>query len=213
MRTPNYLVIDIETTGFHKYDDDILSFGFIRFSPDWQIASSGTLYFYRDHFNVESNAQQIHGLTREFLLQHKHEFILNLSTMYTLMHSSIIVGKNSNEFDIPRIIAFLQKYAPDLAELNIRQTIDIQHKYMPLFRDMYLKRFGTTTKKKGTLGELVEMENVQDSAKSLYKELTGDSDARLHDALYDGCCTYLLLKQLVTKYAQMDMGLEVPDDV
>ena len=128
-------VIDIETTGWLEFDkstgsstlsdgSEILEVGFITFDMNTiKILSHGTLYFYKPYFNVESDAQRVHGLTREFLKQYESQFNRNLVALNSLIQNTCIIGKNSRKFDMPYIKAFLKKHAPesfDIEDLTIK---------------------------------------------------------------------------------------------
>ena len=56
-----YTFIDIETTGLIKFDannvliPDLLEFSYLIVdTKDWAIIKYGNLYFYQDHFDIES---------------------------------------------------------------------------------------------------------------------------------------------------------------
>lgn len=189
-------VIDIETTGLGKFTDDILEVGYIRCNLDTEIVGYGSLYFYKPEFKVESAAQQIHGLTREFLEPYAQDFEKNLAILYTLMYDAIIVGKNSNSFDIPFIKQFLMRYAGSLGEPYIRKSIDVQSLLANEYQNWYYERNGMKTKKKGKLMELAEMVGLTDNAiGAKFAEAFPDCGrSGAHNALYDAFVTMLLLR-------------------
>ena len=139
-------ILDIETTGFLSFDTrmvpnprgfgdpieqsvlsdrcEILEVGFINIDIESAaMVNHGTLYFYKPYFQVESDAQRIHGLTREFLQQYEGDFENNLIALNTLMQNAIIIGKNSQTFDIPVIKAFIEKHGG--RPLDIQTTVGL----------------------------------------------------------------------------------------
>ena len=178
-------ILDIETTGFLSFDTitlpnpagygepiqksqlsdncEILEVGFINIDIDSaKMLSHGTLYFYKPYFHVESDAQRIHGLTRDFLQQFEQDFEKNLIALNALMQNAVIIGKNSTAFDIPVIKAFLEKHGG--IELDIKRTttllnmkgynggyvsyggdiisLDMQTFYKERFHELYMKKYG-----------------------------------------------------------------------
>jgi len=117
-------IIDIETTGWLKFEtnpttgvstlsdeSEILEIGFINIDMQTKkILTHGTLYFYKPYFHVESQAQSVHGLTREFLKQYEGDFNKNMIALNSLIQSGCLIGKNSEKFDIPFIKAFIDKH-------------------------------------------------------------------------------------------------------
>lgn len=178
-------VIDIETTGWLKFDDstghsvlsdesEILEVGFINFDTNSiKVLTSGTLYFYKPYFNIESDAQRVHGLTREFLQQYEGDFNKNLIALNSLLQSTCIIGKNSDKFDIPFIKAFIEKHAPDSFDIenltiqlgmkayysgkvhytNNTYPMDMQVLYKDKFHEKYHDKYSITV---GVLGESEE---------------------------------------------------------
>lgn len=171
-------VLDIETTGLFKFDannvliPDIIevAYAFVD-TDDMLIHKHGVLYFYKPEFDIESPAQDIHGIQRSFLKQFEDQFEENLIALASLMTNATILGKNSERFDIPFIDRFIEKYKgksynvehiTDYAEMknydktgnifhaNDVQSIDLQKLYAPIFR---LKQYYN---KLGRLNDLVE---------------------------------------------------------
>lgn len=166
-------IIDIETTDWLKFDtstgqsilsdeSEILEVGFINFDMNTiKILSHGTLYFYKPYFRVESDAQKIHGLTRDFLKNYEDQFNKNLVALNSLIQNTCIIGKNSRKFDIPYIKAFIKKHAPDsfdIEDLTIRlgmksygggkvhyvdptYGIDLQEIYKDKFHDRHFDKY------------------------------------------------------------------------
>jgi hypothetical protein len=156
-----YTFIDIETTGFMKFDanavliPDLLEFSYLQVdSTTLRIVKSGSLYFYQPHFDIESDAQEVHGLTRDFLMQYEDQFEDNLIALASITCNATICGKNSKKFDIPFIKHFLKKYSGERYDIlattrslcmkgynngtvihdNESTSLDIQELYAPVYR-------------------------------------------------------------------------------
>lgn len=167
-------VIDIETTGYLKFmnlpdgtsvlsdESEILEVGFVNVDMNTcRPLSHGTIYFYKPYFNVESDAQRVHGLTREFLQQYEDRFEESLIALNALMQSAIIIGKNSHAFDIPFIENFIKKHGgpkmdiPNLvfkANMNAYESgkvwydkelssLDMQSIYKDRFKKLYADKY------------------------------------------------------------------------
>lgn len=220
-------VIDIETTGYLKFDassgistladdSEILEVGFLNIDLQTRkILTHGTLYFYKPYFFVESPAQAVHHLTRDFLMKYEDKFEQNLIALNSLIQSTCIIGKNSDKFDIPFIKAFIRKHAGDEFDLPevVRQldmkaynggkvryndtlyALDMQTLYKERFHDLYLERTGNKLppNKKGKLEEYVAVINCgQEAVDLVYDGLSKDRVTGAHGALYDAVMTYVV---------------------
>lgn len=222
------LFVDIETTGWLKFkvnekgdsvlddESEILEVGYMTVNMDTKkILKHGSLYFYKDYFNVESQAQQIHGLTRDFLVQYRDDFDKNLIILNSLIQSTCLVGKNSDKFDIPFIKAFIEKHGG--SKLNIPELVwsvhmkgyrggtvsyndtlyalDMQTIYKERFHELYEKKYGMPclSSKKGKLGEYIDvLPGGQQATDIVYNSLTKDRVGGAHTALYDVVMTYIV---------------------
>lgn len=191
-------IIDIETTGFNTVKDDILEVGYIRCNQEFKIVAHGVLYFYRPEFQVESDAQKVHKLTRSFLKEHESEFDRNMVTLYTLVQKGILVGKNSDKFDIPFIRDFILKYAKPLyGTCQFANSIDMQTRMKDKFQSWYKQTYGGVTKRSGRLEEYMgviglTMEEVQEKFVQQFPEVKERQQP--HSALYDAFMTYLVFR-------------------
>ena len=123
------LVLDIETTGWYTIDsvtgtlpdaNEILEIGFIRVDMNTkEILNHGVLYFYKDYFQVESPAQEVHKLQRSFLEKHADEFQRNLIILNSLIQQSCLIGKNSSGFDLPFIKEFINKHSNGALNIDL----------------------------------------------------------------------------------------------
>lgn len=168
-------VIDIETTGYMKFQTDaegnsvlsdeseILEVAFMNINlATCRPLGHGVLYFYKPYFNVESDAQRIHGITRDFIQKYEDKFEENLIALNALMQNALIIGKNCDAFDIPMIQAFIKKHGGrkfdieslvTLADMknyqggkffysNDTYSIDVQSCYKKRFHELYENKYG-----------------------------------------------------------------------
>lgn len=182
-------VIDIETTGYLKFmtlpdgtsvlsdESEILEVGFVNVDMNTcRPLSHGTIYFYKPYFNVESDAQRVHGLTREFLQQYEDRFEESLIALNALMQSAIIIGKNSHAFDIPFIESFIKKHGGpkmDIPNLVFKanmdayergkvgydkdlSSLDMQSVYKDRFKKLYADKYGVNLGLMANFEESVE---------------------------------------------------------
>ena len=207
-------VIDIETTGLLKYDEngtlipDILEYAYITVDTETlQVLDNGTLYFYRPDFDIENDAQKIHGLTRDFLKQYEGDFFKNLCALNAMYQNGLFIGKNSNRFDLPFIKSFIEKYGKLSMDIqlvvndigmkgykggvviyeNNVQSIDVQETYKTIWQEK------TNQTRRGKLEEYIEsIENGEELVHQIYDGLKKDRVTGYHGALYDAACTYLV---------------------
>ena len=221
-----YTIIDIETTGFLKRDsegtlmNDILEFGYINVDNSFQIVNYGTLYFYEPWFNVESDAQKVHGITRQFLQQMNPDTLSNAAAMVAMLTNTTIVGKNTDGFDLPFIKAWVKKLFDnnfDIARttevlkmkgynggtvyhFDDSQSLDLQKLYGPIWRSELQDSGVAVGNKRGSLTDyIMAVPGGMDAVDSIYNELVKDRETRAHGALYDCVMTYIILLQYVIK--------------
>lgn len=196
-----FTVFDIETTGFDKSRDEILEFGYIQVNEDLEIIRYGSLYFYKESFPLNAESEELHKLTREFLLPYRQDFGDNLIRLYTIFNNSLAIGKHSGQFDNEFVTRFMQKHAPELGIVSPSGGYDMEKFYTPIYRKFHRQKFNEFTRKLGTLEELMEVIGyTEDRVRSEFNELfelpAGRDNA--HCALYDTFMTFLLLKDAVT---------------
>lgn len=220
-------VIDIETTGYLQFDtasgvstladtSEILEVGFMNINMDTRaILNYGTLYFYKPYFFVESPAQAVHRITRDFISEYEDKFDMNLVALNSLIQSTCIIGKNSDSFDIPFIKAFIRKHGGDefdIPELvrslgmkaynggkvyynDTLYALDMQKLYKERFHELYLEKTGNKLppNKKGTLEQYIScIPFGQEAVDTVYNGLKKDRVTGAHGALYDAVMTYVV---------------------
>ena len=193
-----FTIVDAETTSKWVNKAEILELGYMQVNEKLEIIRYGNLYFYKSEFDIENEAQAVHKLQRSFLEKYESSFTENIIKLYTLTQKSILVGKNSDRYDIPLIINFLKRHAPELDTIEVVKSIDIQEKFKKRFREYYKAQHnGETTRKFGTLTELMDVIGyTQERVLEEFKNDLGGCEGReqAHSALYDVYMTYLLMK-------------------
>lgn len=220
-------VIDIETTGWLKFqtvdgwsilsdESEILEVGYINVNMDTKkILTYGTLYFYKPYFNVESQAQQVHGLQREFLQQYEQDFMKNLIALNSMIQCTCLIGKNSDKFDIPFIKAFIEKHGGDkfnipdvVTRLNMKgynggrigyddslYPLDMQTIYKDRFHELYYDKYkvALASAKKGKLEEYIDvLPGGPEATQIVYDSFDKARITGAHGALYDAVMTYVV---------------------
>lgn len=197
-----YTILDIETNGLAA-TCDILEVGYIQITNDAKIIRSGVFHFWKEGWDV--GRTDIHGLTPEYLKQmcpDEATFNGNLIRLYTLVQGSVLIGKNSNNFDIPVIRRFLHRNINMLQDIALMGTLDLQEYYTDKFRKWYSDTYGVSAgRKKGTLEELIKMVGeTENSITEGYNKQISSERARAHSALYDAYMTYLLVIRGIERY-------------
>lgn len=221
-------VMDIETTGWLKFqqnngwselhdESEILEVGFMNVNMDTKkILTYGTLYFYKPYFFVESPAQEVHHLTRDFLQQFEKDFEMNLIALNSMIQCTCLIGKNSDKFDIPFVKAFIDKHAGDkfnipdvVTKLNMKgyeggrigyddslYPLDMQTIYKDRYHELFMNKYGypLASSKKGKLEEYIDViPGGQEAVDIVYNSM--ENKARVtgaHGALYDCAMTYVV---------------------
>lgn len=218
------VVLDIETTNWYSIsphtgtlsdDSEILEVGYIRVDMDTcQVIDCGDLYFYKPYFMVESEAQKIHHITREFLEQYEGDFRKNLVILNGIIQRTCIIGKNTEGFDIKYIKEFLRKHSGNQLDIaqqvmysNIKTydgnymgydvvefSLDMQKIFAPRFRELYYQKYKVelNSRKRGTLSEYIDVLNMQNAVDQMYAGLPKKRETRAHGALYDAVMTYVV---------------------
>ena len=219
-------IIDIETTGLLQFqtnlkgeselsdESEIIEVGFINIDMvTRKILTHGTLYFYKPYFDIESKAQRIHGLTRDFLRQHEGDFSKNLIILNSIIQCGCIIGKNSDKFDIPYIKAFIKKHAGDIFDIKSLVTrcamkgynggtvmyndtlyaLDLQTIYKQRFHDLYEEKYGLK------LGNNVIFEEKINKLKSVNPDLVTPENYERCKKLHEQLC-----EERRTEYVYLD---------
>lgn len=193
-----YTSTDIETTGYkygaYSNSDQILECACIRYNDNFDILNTADLFFYKPEFCVESSAQRIHHLQREFLEKFEDDFDKNLATMYSMLYNTILVGKNSKRFDIPFIHDFIYQHAPDLMEFEIYGSLDIQIALKDVFTEWAKSNCAADDRGSSLEKYMVMFGITKEEVDAEYSRLGFDKllPGALHTASYDALVTYMI---------------------
>jgi DNA polymerase III alpha subunit (gram-positive type) len=173
-----YTIADIETTGLSTTSHDIIQFAYINVNQNMSIHSSGVLYFYKDNMSWTEDAEAVHGISRNQLVQYKDDFDTNLRKMYVILQKSNLVGHNVSQFDYPFCKSYLDRNGmPTITPLSLNDTMKL-----------YMNKF----KKRMKLTVLLEQLNINpDIVTSFTNNLFGTIRSS-HDARWDVVATMFL---------------------
>jgi DNA polymerase III epsilon subunit-like protein len=179
-----YTFIDIETTGFSRTEDEIISFAYILTGTDFKtIIDTGVRYLYQEgQKNSSPGAYEVHGLSNRFLAAYAEEYENNLCKLNKIASCCRLVGHNVDAFDAPFIEAYLNKNGFIYDRLR-GESIDT----MKAFHSVYGKR-----------KKLTDLCNDYDITPNIISTLQAKLFKgyrifdRAHDAAYDTTATLLL---------------------
>jgi len=144
-----YIVFDIETTGLDKEKNAIIEIAACSFDHDLvdgKEYDSGILSVY-DNREIHPKALEANGITMSQISKGKdpkvcaEEFFNYLKSFKKGSNKVVLVGQNSDKFDIPFVDNFLTFFGKDLSDVvNVDFTIDtlwwgrVKHKELPNFK-------------------------------------------------------------------------------
>lgn len=114
----NYLIFDVETTGFSPKNDDIIQFGAILVK-DGEIVREVNTYVYTDK-TISEEITDITGITQSCITPDLPTQTDIANLFVELSHDATIVGYNSKHFDLN----FMKERA-DISHIDIDSTIDV----------------------------------------------------------------------------------------
>lgn len=120
-----YVVFDLETTGFDRYNCDVIEFSYLAFDDFTNaLVKAETLYFYYPGMSWSEDAYAVHKISREFLKQHADKFDENLIKMFTVLNLGKVCGHNAREFDCKFAEQWLMRMGmPQLEFTQIEDTM------------------------------------------------------------------------------------------
>lgn len=195
-------ILDIETTGFSGSKDELLEVGLMRIDTETKdVLSYDNLYFWKEGYPV-GQTTHIHGLTTEFLRDYYEKnkvtqtgltlFEENIVKLSAYFYGSIVIGKNSNNFDIPFLHKWVARATDGMFHFEkwrMGIPIDMQVEFSPKYQILA----GISGNKKGTLSEYIEViPRGKELTDRLYNSLEIGRGGRAHTALYDVCMTYVV---------------------
>ncbi len=182
-----FTVFDIETTGLDSGTCDIVQFAYILFDSNNVPARAESLYFYYDGMHWDQDvADKTHQFSLDFLKQYKDKFRENCIKMFTVLSEAIVIGHNSNKFDVPFVTNWLRRFCfPYLHPSYCEDTM--------LFMRPLTKRARIKLMSLAELCEVTEQEIQLLGTRCFGEEFTS---ASAHNAMYDVAAT-----SLITLYA------------
>jgi len=174
---------------------------------DYMLRGVVNLYFYRPQWDSTiSEVTKINGLTPDMMNDLCGEnFDENLKVLFSLFSGqTILMGKNSKAYDNNMVNNFLRREMGGTVIDMLRSSsvvtgfdsgdIDVQDIFAPTWRSLATKR-GTppeSDRKKGTLGQYVEVTETQDMIQQIYDKLPKGREGSFHTALYDAVSTFVV---------------------
>lgn len=197
-----YTVIDIETTGFSRYKNDIIQFSYIITDENGRVYDSDCLHFYSTCIKESwsEQAESVHGISLKTLEQYADDFERNCKKMFIIISRANIVGFNSDDFDIPFICEWLDQV------LGVRPEIYYTLDMMTLY-----KRHGI----KGKLVSMPDKLGVDESIIAMFTESIFGQAGHAHASYYDVIVTHIMLmnasrKGWIAQQRAIDEG-QTPD--
>lgn len=176
-----FTVFDLETTGFSGSTDDVVQFSYVKFDARNQMYDAGCLYFYYEGMSWSEEAEAVHHISQDFLIQFKDQFRENCIKMWTILSGANVVGHNCQSFDCP----FAKTWLARMGLLNL--TFGMINDTMKAFRPV-------THRDKVKLTKLSEMHGLTPEAINNAANMWfGVEDEMVaHNATYDTTATALL---------------------
>lgn len=204
-----YVVIDLETTGFDKMNDDIIQFSYVAFDAQLNFVRAETMYYYYKGMSWSEDAYKVHKIPLSELEKHADEFKQNLIKMYAILNNNFIIGYNSQHFDGPFAQAWLMRMG--IIGLNFSNHMDMMIEFKPVYK-----------KARMSLVNLCNMlgftpEKIRAQANAWLSDGQDSKELHAHDAYYDTVATAMLLIEAVSRgligYAGETGEVAVHEDV
>lgn len=197
-----YTFFDIEANGLRRAGKmpEVLEVGYIQTDGCFKVLRGGAFYFFKPEWSWDYNAEKVHGLTRSFLSQYEDEYTNSLVKLWTLMEHGILIGKNSDAFDIPVCKNMFSSAESNLPAPTVMQSIDMQKVWAPVYKGLVQQHTGQAVKNAGTLGEYIMLIGwKQEEIDYMFNTILPGNESRCgnHGALYDAFMTLLVAKDAV----------------
>lgn len=191
-----YTVIDVETSGFSRDNDDVLSFSY-ALTDGVEILAADTLYFWNDAMRWTFESYKVHKLSKEFLSQYKGDFQKNMRAMYAILQGSIVTGYNSGYKDSSNVLhGFDFKI---IQSFLMRHMLDAPTPYA--FVDLlHIVRKNLDKEQEKKLQTIVDYFGISRSKiDSVTKTVFSGEKTQAHNSGYDVVCTAYVLKELLAR--------------
>ena len=160
LKTGNYVIFDLETTGLYPYVDDIIEFGAIKYENREIIER--IQFFIKPTQKIKSKITDITKITND-MVDNAIDIVLALEKIKTFFEDNILIAHNGISFDINFLNHKLEKYG--------MKTID-----NPLIDTMIISRSLNQTFKSHSLGSLCSKFKIEYSDLSSHR---ADFDAEV----------------------------------
>lgn len=109
--TKEIVAFDVETTGLSPENNDIIQIGLVKFdSTSFELLDERLYYILPEgNFVIEQEAEDIHGITKEYLLEHGTSFASVWSEIEQFIGDCDLLSYNGNNFDVPFLCNTLRK--------------------------------------------------------------------------------------------------------
>lgn len=190
-----FTVIDTETNGLDTQSADVLQFAYLTFDSYNNPVDSGSMYFFYEGMHIDPGALAVNKLSYEYLKQYKSEFLDNIIRMFTVMNNNILVGYNSDGFDIPLIRNFLMRNGAPMPILRNMENQDAMKFALPLYKDASskYKKLVVVSEKFGFTEDVILTKAAE--------WFPGITVRGAHDAVYDVTATALITLYCLEKGA------------
>lgn len=182
-----FTVIDCETTDKLPTKAIPLCVSYITFKTSvMDIVDSGTLFFYKEGIPWSTEAESIHGLSKQFLQQFESEYYENLRKLFKVTYMGNLVGQNIKAYDYVVLDRFLSiNDYPPISPYSLYDT-------------MYA--LGKRTKL-STIAETlnISMELIKSFSKTVFKDSKLDSKLDYHNSEFDTVATMFIYFKLLNK--------------
>lgn len=191
-----FTVIDIETSGLSRENADVLSFSY-ALTDGREILAADTLYFWTDGIKWNQESYQTHGLSKEFLSQHKDDFDKNLRAMFSVIQDSILVGYNSGYIDKFGVLHGFDYQV--IKNFLLRNMLDfpIPSSFVDLLKIARSRETNAPNKKLQSMVDYygISREEIVRVNNTVYP----GSKAVAHNSGYDVICAAYVLKEMLAK--------------
>lgn len=192
----NYLLTDLETSGFSPGKDRALSISYLLLSENLEVKTAGNYFIYTPNLEISKDAVAVHHLDEEFLRKHGVPLEEVCDKTYPLFQRALLLGHNI-EFDA----RFLkQDFARAQYDLYFTELVDTMKSTAEECGIVKYKKNGEPSDsfKWPKLHEACDHFGVTDAmVKSLYDRYFGDMNIPLnltfHSSAYDVSATLAMM--------------------
>lgn len=175
----NIVAFDVETTGLDTNNDFVIQLSGVKFDEDFNILDEFNEYINPGLFEIEKEAFEKHGLTKEFILSNGKSMSVVGKDFLDFIDKCDLLSYNGNSFDI-RVLS------KDLKVFGYNISLD------RVFFDSLSLETILNSRKLGVV----------------YKKYTGKDIENAHNALSDVYATIEVFKNQLVKFAEQSISLD-----